>query len=201
MRVSLRQVNNGLLVLIILCNLYVIAAPFAPAVLFWWQNNHTDRRQTLSAQIHQPAQPHPATNPTNQPNHLIIPSMLLDSPVLESPMATVENTLNHGVVHLPIGSTPDKGGNTILIGHRFSYTAPKGIFYFLNKVQVDDEIGLVWNNKTYTYKVASVRQVRPTETSVEAPTADARLTLYTCTPLWNPKDRLVVVAELEGKSG
>jgi len=112
-------------------------------------------------------------------------------------MPSIQHTLNSGVVRLPTGSTPDKGGNTVIVGHRFSYTAPRGIFYFLNKVHVNDEIGLVWNDKTYAYKVASVQQVPPTEISVEAPTVDARLTLYTCTPLWLPKERLVIIAELE----
>jgi sortase (surface protein transpeptidase) len=37
--------------------------------------------------------------------------------------------------------------------------------------------------------------VPPDQTQIEAPTTDARLTIFTCTPLWLPKDRLVVVAE------
>ena len=47
----------------------------------------------------------------------------------------------------------------------------------------------------YRYKVESSRTVPDTAIQVEAPTKDARLTLYTCTPLWNPVNRLVVVAK------
>lgn len=195
MHIPLRRVNEGLFGLILAINLFIIAAPFLPRLNFWWQHAHTDRQRVLVTQLHTP----PKTN-TSQTNHLIVPAMLLDTPVQESSMPTIEVALDHGVVHVPTTSTPDKGSNTVIIGHRFSYTAPEGIFYYMDKLHPGDEIGLVWNNKTYTYKVASTRVVPPTQISVEAPTPDARLTLYTCTPLWNPVNRLVVVAELEHES-
>jgi LPXTG-site transpeptidase (sortase) family protein len=197
-RISLKKVNHVLLAAIILINAYIIAAPFAPAVLFWWQNHHTNRQQILTTQIHQTAPGSAAAStPTSQPNHLTVPAMLLDTPILEGPVSQQYQILDKGIWRLPFTSTPDKGGNTVIVGHRFTYTTPKGIFYYLNKVQVGDEIGVVWNNKSYLYKVSSVSVVPPTQTGVQDDTPDARLTLYTCTPLWNPKDRLVVVAERE----
>jgi sortase (surface protein transpeptidase) len=36
--------------------------------------------------------------------------------------------------------------------------------------------------------------VSAADASIEVPTTDTRLTLYTCTPLWNPQNRLVVIA-------
>ena len=98
------------------------------------------------------------------------------------------------------GRTPDRGGNTVLIGHRFTYTTPRGVFYYLNKVKLNDEIGLWWNNKEYLYRVSGIKEVKPTDTAVENATTQPQLTLFTCTPLWLPKDRLVVVAQLETKS-
>jgi len=126
--------------------------------------------------------------------------MMLNSPTLEGPESNWFNLLKAGIWRWPDSSTPDKGGNTVFLAHRFSYTGPHGAFYYLDKLKPGDEIGVIWNNKTYTYKVASSREVPPTETSIEDNTTDARLTLFTCTPLWNPKDRLVVVAELEKQS-
>lgn len=123
--------------------------------------------------------------------------MVLDTPVLEGPVSQTYSILDKGVWRWPLGSSPDKGGNTILVGHRFTYTTPKGIFYYMDKVKVGDEIGLVWDNKPYTYKVASVSEVPPTDTDILDQTSDARLTMYTCTPLWNPVHRLVVIAEKE----
>lgn len=193
MRITLRQTNNGLLAAIIVINAYVILAPLLPAVEFWWQSHHSDRKQTLTRQVHQTA----AVPQKPQPNHVIVPSMLLDAPVLEGTIANQYKTLNQGIWRWPSGSTPDKGGNTVLVGHRFTYTNPRGIFYFMDKVKQGDEIAVWWNNKKYVYKVSSITEVPPTDTAIEDNTPDARLTMFTCTPLWNPKDRLVVVAKLE----
>lgn len=194
MSIPLRRLNQLLFGVIVSINLYIAGAPLLPRVNFWWQSHHSARQHSLTTQLHTSN-----VSANSQPNHIVIPAMILDTPVLESPLPTIESALNKGVVHVPTTSTPDKGSNTVIIGHRFSYTAPEGIFYYMDKLHTGDEIGLVWNNKQYTYKVASTREVPPTEISVEAPTTDARLTLYTCTPLWNPKNRLVVVAELENK--
>jgi sortase A len=106
-------------------------------------------------------------------------------------------TLDKGIWRWPRSSTPDKGGNTVFIGHRFTYTNPRGVFYFLNKIKLSDEIGVFWNNKKYLYKVTSVSQVPPNDTAIEDNTPQPELTLFTCTPLWLPKDRLVIVANLE----
>lgn len=188
---KLTKINNLLLCLIILINLYIIVAPLVPSVIFWWQSNHTNRKQALTTQI-QHAKPS-----KSQPNHIVIPSMLLNQPILEGPVSKQYAILDKGIWRWPDSSTPDKGGNTTLLGHRFTYTDPRGVFYFLNKVKMGDEIGMFWNSKEYLYKVSNISEVSPTDTAIENPTKDARLTLFTCTPLWLPKNRLVVVAELE----
>lgn len=192
-RLTLRQVNNLLFALIILINAYIIAAPLWPQVSFWWQSHHSTRKTQLAQLIHQT----PAAQPTSKPNSLVIPAMMLNSPTLEGPESNWFNLLKQGIWRWPASSTPDKGGNTVFLAHRFSYTGPHGAFYYLDKLKPGDEIGVIWNNKTYTYKVASSSTVPPTDVAVENNTPDARLTLFTCTPLWNPVDRLVVVAELE----
>jgi LPXTG-site transpeptidase (sortase) family protein len=190
--VKLSRVNNILLALIILIDGYVIVAPLLPELSF--HLNHQVKQQALQRKLQ------PAVRVTaSQPNQVIIPSMLLDQPILEGTLADQYKTLNKGIWRLPTGSTPDKGGNTVLIGHRFTYTNPRGVFYFLNKVQLGEEIGVVWNNNQYDYKVASINQVAPSDTAIEAASTSPELTLFTCTPLWLPKDRLVIVANLETK--
>ena len=191
---KLSKINNLLLGLIILINGYSILAPFAPAVIFRSQN-HTRQRQELINEVH--AQSSSTANP--QPNHLIIPSMLLNQPIYDGPTSRQYKILNKGIWRFSYGSSPDRGGNTVLIGHRFTYTNPRGVFYYLNKVKLGDEIGLWWNNKHYVYKVAAITEVPPTDTAIEANTSQSQLTLFTCTPLWLPKDRLVIVARLETK--
>jgi sortase A len=134
----------------------------------------------------------------NQPDQVIIPHIFLDQPIHEGHETYVE--LAQGVWRWPFGSTPAAGGNTILIGHRFTYTNPRGVFYELNDVRVGDRIGVIWQNKTYNYAVTSVSQVLPQNTTILSQTTQPELTLYTCTPLYVPKYRLVIVARLEHTS-
>lgn len=196
MRLSLRQTNNVLFTLIVVINAYIIVAPTWPQVTYWWQSHHTNRRSQLTQAIHKPA---PAGQP-HTPNGLIIPAMMLNAPTLEGPEKDWFNLLKQGIWRWPESSTPNKGGNTVFLAHRFSYTGPHGAFYYLNKLHTGDEIGVIWDNKTYTYRVQSSTEVPPTDTAIENNTPDARITLFTCTPLWHPVNRLVVVATLEKTS-
>lgn len=203
MTLSLRKVNNVLLVAVVAVNLYILAVPFLPQVLFSIGKN-SGEQQKLEASIHQkppttpsasaPANSGPAAS-TGQQNQLIIPSMILNQPIVEN--SNMYRGLDQGVWRWPGGSTPDKGGNTVLLGHRFTYTKPKGVFYFLDKVHQGDSIGIYWSGKTYLYKVTSTEVVSPTQTSILNASEQPTLTVYTCTPLWLPKNRLVVHAALE----
>jgi LPXTG-site transpeptidase (sortase) family protein len=195
MRISWRQANNVLFVLVVIINAYIIVAPTWPQVTYWWQSHHTDRRAQLSQAIHHTGST--SSPQQNQPNGLTIPAMMLKAPTLEGPKQDWFDLLKAGIWRWPDSSTPDKGGNTVFLAHRFSYTGPHGAFYYLNKLQKGDEIGVQWNGKTYTYRVVSSTEVPPTDTNIEDNTPDARITLFTCTPLWHPVNRLVVVAALE----
>lgn len=202
---SLRKINNVLLVVVILVNLYVLAVPILPQILYHIEKN-SGKQQDLETIIHQPAPTtttttttttQTASSPSLQGNRVIIPVMMLDQPIVEDSQANVYKALDKGVWRWPGGSTPDRGGNTVLVGHRFTYTKPKGVFYFLDKVHAGDNIGMIWNGHTYLYQVTSTEVVPPTQTSILNATEDSELTIYTCTPLWSPKNRLVVHATLE----
>ncbi len=195
-----RRANFGLLLAIILINGYVILIPVFPIATYWWQQHYGHTQQHLSQRLQAPPEQTVST-PKDTTFHsgpntdgLIIPKMLLDTPLVEGPMRDSFNLLNKGAWHLPISSTPAQRGNTVIAGHRFSYTGPRGVFYYLDKLSLGDDIGLWYHGTLYRYTVQSTRTVASTEVRVEQPTADTRLTLYTCTPLWNPVSRLVVVA-------
>ena len=198
-----RLANNIIFAAIIAINGYIIAVPLLPQLAFWWQTNHSATQQTLTQRLAAPKHTtkKPSTPPPQQfhadASHdgLIIPKMLLETPLIEGPERDSFALLNKGAWRLPFTTTPDKGGNTVVAGHRFSYTGPRGVFYFLNKLEPGDMIGLWYHGTLYRYRVESTRTVAPTEVSVQEPTTDTRLTLYTCTPLWKPVDRLVVVAK------
>lgn len=197
---TLHRTNNTLFALIVVINLYIITAPLLPQVTFWWDAHRTNKRAQLQQLINKPKVAAARPGPDTGPNRIIIPAMMLNQQTLEGPESDWFNILYKGIWRWPGSSTPDEGGNTVFLSHRFSYTGPRGAFYYLNKLQIGNEIGVVWNGKTYTYSVVSSQIVPPTDTGIENNTSDAQITLFTCTPLWHPVDRLVVVAKLKGVS-
>ena len=124
----LRTINRVLLVLIILLNGYVLITPFLPQVTY-------QVGTVLS-------KPQPLETPEQRAeidrsfDHVVIPSIKLDEKIW---FGENEKLVNRGVWQIPYSSTPDKGSNTVLVGHRFSYKDP-AVFYHLDKVAVGDQI-------------------------------------------------------------
>jgi sortase A len=65
----------------------------------------------------------------------------------------------------------------------------------LDKIASRDRIIIYWKGVEYNYNVRTIRTVSATALEIENPTDKDVLTLYTCTPPWSAKDRLVVVAD------
>lgn len=193
MQKHLHLINSLLLGAIIFINVFVIVSPLIPGIVYWYKNQfNKQQKQELTQQVQKPDPQY------SGPNKLVIPRIFADHPILEGPNI---KTADKGLWHLPWSSTPDKGGNTVIAGHRFLYVRQPDTFYNLDKMEVGDELALYWNNERYTYKVSEVKTVSPREKSVEAPAGDNRVTLYTCTPLWTARNRLVVVATQTGGPG
>jgi len=189
--VNLQRINSLLVICIVTLNLYLVAMPFAPKVAFWLKKRDGHTQATLQKAIH--TKPTTVTSKAEPAgNRLTIPSITIDEPIQES-----NTVMRGGVWHITHTSTPDKGGNTVIIGHRFTYTNPFGTFYNLDKLKLGDEVGVTWHGKKYIYDVAQTKVVEPTEMSVEDPSTTDELTLYTCTPLYFPKNRLVVISDLK----
>jgi LPXTG-site transpeptidase (sortase) family protein len=190
---ALKQINNLLFAVIVLVNLYTILTPLIPTVDFWLQQRSGERKTTLLDKISaRQQQPIP-----DIPNVIVVPTMLLDQPILEGSKNDMYQNLDKGIWRWPTSSTPDKGGNTVLLGHRFTYANPKSVLYHLDKVETGDDIALVWENKQYLYKVIEVKIVSPSDVSILEQNQQPTLTIYTCAPLWKPVNRLVIVARLE----
>ena len=125
-------------------------------------------------------------------------SLQIDS---ASVMATIHdsssnNALNKGVWRLPYTSTPDQGGNTVLAAHRYLWSSGPNSFFNLDKVVIGETIKVSWRDKAYKYKVVDIKVVDPKSLNIEANTLAPTLTVYTCTPTFSSKQRLVVKAEL-----
>jgi len=106
-----------------------------------------------------------------------------------------EGVLNLGFWHRPNTSTPDRGGNTVIVAHKFLYTYGPNTFFNLYKIKTGDSIQISWKNIAYSYKVKTIRVVKSTDISVEENTQSPILTLYTCVSLWDQSERLVVIGE------
>jgi LPXTG-site transpeptidase (sortase) family protein len=191
----LRSFNNGLSIIVVFLSLYIAATPLVPGVLFWWKIHFGSKPALVAA--NSASQPNKPTPPEVIPadNTLVIPRLEMQQIIYDGPDA---RTLRKGVWHRPHTGSPDQGSNTVLVGHRFTYDGP-AIFYNLDKVQTGDSIVIYWNHQKYSYKVAAVEVVPPTAIEIEAPTNDPLLTIYTCTPLWTAKNRLVIKATLMEK--
>jgi LPXTG-site transpeptidase (sortase) family protein len=94
-------------------------------------------------------------------NTIFIPSIDLEAEVKE--LKSIED-LHTGSWRRPETSTPDKGGNTVIIAHR--YTRKNGesgpnTFYFLPKVQMGEKIFVSYEKKMYEYEVTEIKVVEP----------------------------------------
>lgn len=136
----------------------------------------------------------PDPNLINIPDRLIMPQISVSMPIFESDSV---NTLLKGGWVFPGTSTPDRGGNTVIFGHRFRYLPPiSNTFYSLDKINIGDTFTVTWQGKVYTYKVKEKKIIEPTDFSVLNKTSEAEITLITCAPLFSAKQRLVVVGFL-----
>lgn len=185
----LRWFNHGLTVVVALLALYIMFSPFMPQ--FTWWLRHDSPVHAIVPGKSRVADP--AKTPSSAPitgDQLIIPGLDMREDIHGGNSISA---LRKGVWRLPHTSTPDKGGNTVLVGHRFTYSG-QAVFYHLDKVKQGDHISVTWQGKLYNYEVKVIKVVPPTEVSVEANTKEPMLTIYTCTPLLTAKDRLVIQA-------
>lgn len=137
----------------------------------------------------------PATKFSISQNRVIIPKIGVNAPIVQAERE--EEGLSEGAWLVPVGSTPDKGGNTVITGHRFKYLPPSNLtFYLVHKLEEDDIFSIIWEDKDYLYKVREIDIVDPWESWPHEPSSESILTMYTCHPIYSTEKRLVVVSEL-----
>ncbi|MBC7708162.1 sortase [Polaromonas sp.] len=188
--VTLCRINHFLTALVVLIAIYIMLFPFLPSIQYWIHRPREQAPAVVQVTKNNP----PATTPIPDGALLKIPRLDMTEEIHTGPSIY---ELNKGPWLVPRTSTPDKASNTVVVGHRFTYAGP-AVFYFLDKIQVNDRITVDWQHKEYTYKVASISVVQPSQLEVQNPTDKPQLTLYTCTPLVTAKNRLVIVAPLVG---
>lgn len=195
-RFTSKQINYFLLAGIIFINLYTVALPLLPRLAYVKKIKDSKATAGLPYQTKQDTGATGNVTRKGIPDdeRLVIPKIALDEHIF---IGTNPSLVHKGVWARPATSTPPKGGNTVMVGHRFTYSGAS-VFYNLDKVVIGDKISVYWQKAEYIYTVTQTKVVAATELSIEAPTNNVQLTLYTCTPLWSAKDRLVIIATLDG---
>lgn len=203
----LKQWNNALACVVVVFGLYLIIQPLLPQVSYFFSHSSvlgwfrkTDevvpepggKIHALTPRVSMAAtKEHTLVAPVPDENTLIIPDIDVKTTILEGQSAQV---LMNGIWHRPGTGTPDTGGNTVLVGHRFLYTSGPHTFYHLDKLKVNDPITIYWKGKRYSYIIDSSTITSDDSFEIEQSTAQPVLTLYTCTPLFSVDKRLVVRA-------
>ena len=189
---SFKRINFILVCLILASNIYVLILPIIPELAL--HNNRQKLKGVAGIPYKTKTDSQLAVNQKRKDipsdNRLVIPSLGLDEHIYDG---ASQYLVNKGVWARPNGSIPPKGGNTVLVGHRFTYSGP-ATFYSLDKVSVNDKILIYWGGVEYNYTVRESKVVAATAVEIENATKTPRLTIYTCTPLWSAKDRLVLIA-------
>ncbi|MBL8030744.1 MAG: class E sortase [Candidatus Doudnabacteria bacterium] len=212
MRVSLpsvRQCNKLLSCLVIGFGVYLTIQPFVPELVYFvrrarilgelrmfglsdFRSDETTVLRLVTPRVSMAADgPHTLVAPVPAENTLIIPDIDVRANILEG---TSSQILMEGIWHRPGTGTPDTGGNTVLVGHRFLYTSGPNTFYHLDKLKAGDPLTVYWKGQRYTYIIDSSTVTSADSFEIEQNTAQPVLTLYTCTPLFSIDKRLVVRA-------
>ena len=131
---------------------------------------------------------------------IIIPKIAAKADILEGD----QSVLDKGAWHrLPELGDPESGGNFIVSGHRYvlsatpARTKEQSYFYNIDKLVVGDTILVDWRHKRHKYKITKVYTVSPNQLSIESPSSDPKLTLYTCTLGGSADGRVVIDAAPE----
>ena len=128
------------------------------------------------------------------PDRLIISKIGVNAPIIETD--NQDYGLSLGAWLMPSGSDPGEIGNTIITGHRFKYLPPNNLtFYLFHKLETGDLVYIIWKGEEMYYEISEIKIVEDTDMSVMNQTDDETLTLFTCTPIYSTKQRLVVTAK------
>jgi sortase A len=142
----------------------------------------------------------PAPLPTvvpqpEQPVRVEIPSIDVSAPVVRG---DDWETLKLGVGHHIGSANPGERSNMVLSAHNDIYGE---IFRHLDQMQLEDEIIVHTQTRSYRYVVKAKRIIEPTQVEVMAPTRKPVVTLISCYPYLIDTQRIVVVGELMENEG
>jgi LPXTG-site transpeptidase (sortase) family protein len=130
------------------------------------------------------------------PSKMVISGLVIDLPVIEASIVDgVWQTSDEAVTHLVASARPGENSNIVLYGHnRPELLNPLHQAQVGSEIVVETEAGV-----KHTYLVEQIEVVGPSAIEYVLPTDEERLTVYTCTGLFDSQ-RLVVIAKPSGVS-
>jgi sortase A len=136
--------------------------------------------------------------PTPGPEQAIriqVPSISVDAPVVQG---DGWEQLKKGVGQHVGTVNPGEAGNLVLSAHNDIFGE---IFRGLDRLKPGDQVTLFTNQRAYNYIVVESKIVEPTDVEVLASSNQPTVTLVSCYPYMVDKQRIVVVARLQGSDG
>lgn len=129
---------------------------------------------------------------------IIIPSVLVDAPVLEG---FTERNLARGIAHLSETPVPGQGGNVVLEGHNLAevgLSKSNNLFSLLELVGEGARVYVFHGGKRHVYKVTRKDYMDVGSPRIYADGHGEKLTMVTCVSTWSPtiytRRRTVVTA-------
>ena len=187
----IKKLNKKKILLILLA-----ISLFAIAGIFFGLNHKNKSNDKLSQNIEK-------ENFNFLPNHIIIPKIDLNEPVLddETKGAVLDDFLNKGLSYYDENTNKPGQGNCVIFGHSAKTVEHNAPFDKIGKKELEkgDEIILTdIDNKKYIYEISDVKIIKSDDFSVVKPTTNKIVTLVTCLAPDFPKDtRLVVIGNLK----
>lgn len=124
-------------------------------------------------------------------NRVIIDTIQINEPLI---LSYSLNSLEQGAVLDP---NTVNTNNWVIYGHRFSNRNPfKRYFRNLDRTKIGDKVIVLFRNHRYSFKIINIYTVNNGDLWALSETKLFTLTLVTCTPILNPVNRLIVVAQL-----
>lgn len=142
------------------------------------------------------------SEPKQSDNRVVIPKIGVNIPYGSNGKASLDSGAEW---RYPERGNPEKGGNFIIAAHRLTIkptpqeTVIKSPFYNIDKMAVGDQIVVDYSGKRYGYKIDRIFNVSPKDTYIEAPSEEARMTLYTCELSGSETGRVVIYAKPSGE--
>jgi LPXTG-site transpeptidase (sortase) family protein len=148
-----------------------------------------------------PSTPLPQPEPAPVDPYAPTPEVRLGT--LEIPKIGVSQTLfegvtltaiNRGPSHWPGTAMPGEVGNTVIAGHRTTYTKP---FWALNELTPGDELIFTVDGERIVYRLDRLDVVHPTDVYIVDQRVGRTATLFACHPRGSARQRIVAHFSIE----